>query len=97
MRRQPLALRQSKNPGTRGVILVMIELRTLLTRLRLRPTSHVRLSVATTGGPPPEPNVNLPHSVAEILTEHVTFQLESIDRMYLNVYIPELQYNTKAG
>ena len=51
-----------------------------------------RLSVASTGGPPTEPNVNLPHSVAEILTDHVTFQLESIDRMYLNVYIPELQY-----
>ena len=47
---------------------------------------------STTGGPPTEPNVNLPHSVAEILTDHVTFQLESIDRMYLNVYIPELQY-----
>jgi len=51
-----------------------------------------RLSVASTGGPPTEPNGNLPHSVAEILTDHVTFQLESIDRMYLNVYIPELQY-----
>ncbi|HZJ51685.1 MAG TPA: hypothetical protein VFF07_12785 [Actinomycetota bacterium] len=30
-------------------------------------------------------------SVAEILDEHVTFELESIDRMYLNVYIPRLQ------
>ena len=51
-----------------------------------------RLSVARTGGPPTEPNVNLPHSVAEILDNHVTFQLESIDRMYLNIYVPSLQY-----
>src|ERR1700730_2352454 len=36
--------------------------------------------------------MNLPHSVAEILKNHVTFQLESIDRMYLNVYVPALQY-----
>ena len=36
--------------------------------------------------------MNVAHSVAEILTDHVTFELESIDRMYLNVYIPELQY-----
>jgi hypothetical protein len=45
-----------------------------------------------TGGPPTEPNVNLSHSVADILQSHVTFQLESIDRMYLNVYVPSLQY-----
>jgi hypothetical protein len=45
-----------------------------------------------TGGPPTEPNVNLPHSVAEILQNHVTLQLESIDRMYLNLYVPSLQY-----
>jgi hypothetical protein len=51
-----------------------------------------RLSVARTGGPPTEPNVNLPHSVAEILDNHVTFQLESLDRMYLNIYVPSLQY-----
>jgi len=36
--------------------------------------------------------VNLSHSVAEILQNHVTFQLESIDRMYLNLYVPALQY-----
>ena len=36
--------------------------------------------------------MNLPHSVAEILKNHVTFQLESIDRLYLNVYVPALQY-----
>ncbi len=32
------------------------------------------------------------HSVAEILSEHVTLEVESIDRMYLNVYVPKLQY-----
>jgi hypothetical protein len=34
-------------------------------------------------------------SVAEILDDHVTFQLEAIDRMYLNAYVPSLQ--TGAG
>ena len=30
--------------------------------------------------------------VAEILRSHVTLELEGIDRMYLNVYVPSLQY-----
>jgi hypothetical protein len=30
-------------------------------------------------------------SVAEILDTHVTFELEAIDRMYLNAYVPSLQ------
>jgi hypothetical protein len=30
-------------------------------------------------------------SVAEILNDHVTFELEAIDRMYLNGYVPSLQ------
>jgi hypothetical protein len=34
-------------------------------------------------------------SVAEILRDHVTFELEAIDRMYLNAYVPSLQ--TGAG
>lgn len=34
-------------------------------------------------------------SAAEVLQEHVTFDLESIDRMYLNGYVPLLQ--TAAG
>jgi len=29
--------------------------------------------------------------VAEILNHHITFELECIDRMYLNVYVPALQ------
>ena len=35
--------------------------------------------------------MTLPRSVAEIVREHVTLELESIDRMYLNVYVPALQ------
>jgi hypothetical protein len=34
-------------------------------------------------------------NVAEILSNHVTFELEAIDRMYLNAYVPSLQ--TGAG
>ena len=34
-------------------------------------------------------------SVAEILDQHMTFELEAIDRMYLNAYVPSLQ--TGAG
>ena len=30
-------------------------------------------------------------SVASVISEHVVFELESIDRMYLNVYVPRLQ------
>ena len=30
-------------------------------------------------------------SVAEIMKEHVTYELESIDRLYLNGYVPGLQ------
>ncbi len=35
--------------------------------------------------------MSVPHSVATILREHVTLELESIDRLYLNVYVPQLQ------
>ena len=32
-----------------------------------------------------------PSSVADILTRHVTLEVEGIDRMYLNIYVPQLQ------
>ena len=35
--------------------------------------------------------MNLPKTVADVLREHVTLQVEGIDRMYLNVYVPQLQ------
>ena len=38
--------------------------------------------------------MSLPRSVAEILREHVTLQVEGIDRLYLNVYVPGLQYES---
>ena len=36
--------------------------------------------------------MNLARSVAEVLAEHVRFEVECIDRMYCNVYVPRLQY-----
>jgi len=36
--------------------------------------------------------MSVARTVAEILGEHVTLEVESIDRMYLNVYVPKLQY-----
>ena len=35
--------------------------------------------------------MSVPRSVAEVLADHVTLEVEGIDRMYLNVYIPGLQ------
>ncbi len=35
--------------------------------------------------------MTLPRTAADVLSDHVVFELESIDRMYLNVYVPELQ------
>jgi hypothetical protein len=31
-------------------------------------------------------------SVADVLTDHVTLEIESIDRMYCNLYVPQLQH-----
>ncbi|HEX6761070.1 MAG TPA: hypothetical protein VF086_22055 [Propionibacteriaceae bacterium] len=36
--------------------------------------------------------MTLPRTVAEVLADHVDFEVECIDRMYLNVYVPSLQY-----
>ncbi len=36
-------------------------------------------------------SVSQSQSVAHILRERVTLEVESIDRMYLNVYVPKLQ------
>ena len=35
--------------------------------------------------------MSLPHAVAQILRDRVTLTVESIDRLYLNVYVPKLQ------
>src|SRR5436190_10685673 len=39
----------------------------------------------------PEPPMSLPRTVANVIRDHVTLELECIDRMYLNVYQPSLQ------
>ena len=35
--------------------------------------------------------MSLPQTVATVLRDHVTLEVEGIDRMYLNVYVPQLQ------
>ena len=36
--------------------------------------------------------MSIPQSLAALLKDHVTLEVESIDRMYLNAYVPRLQY-----
>jgi hypothetical protein len=36
--------------------------------------------------------MSVPHTVADVLHDHVTLECESIDRMYLNLYVPQLQW-----
>jgi len=38
--------------------------------------------------------MTVPRSVAEMLDNHVVFELECIDRMYLNLYQPKLMYTS---
>jgi len=38
-----------------------------------------------------EPLMSIAQSVADVLKNHVTLEVEGIDRMYLNVYVPQLQ------
>jgi len=35
--------------------------------------------------------MTLPRSAADVLNDHVVFEVESIDRAYLNLYVPELR------
>jgi hypothetical protein len=35
--------------------------------------------------PDRSPSMTLPRTVADVLSDHVTFEVECIDRMYLNV------------
>src|SRR4029450_11048121 len=41
--------------------------------------------------PRSKPTMTLPRSVADVIAHHVVGELESIDRMYCNVYVPQLQ------
>src|SRR3954453_4397146 len=36
--------------------------------------------------------MTLPRSVADVLADHLVFEVECIDRMYCNVYVPQLQH-----
>jgi hypothetical protein len=36
--------------------------------------------------------MSIPQTVTDVLRAHVTLEVESIDRMYLNVYVPQLQH-----
>jgi hypothetical protein len=36
--------------------------------------------------------MTLPRSVADVLADHVVFEVECIDRLYCNVYVPQLQH-----
>jgi hypothetical protein len=37
--------------------------------------------------------MSLPRTAAEVLRDHVTLEVEGIDRMYLNVYVPRVQHD----
>src|SRR5262252_5206348 len=41
--------------------------------------------------------MTLPRSAADVLSGHVVFEVESIDRMYLNVWQPRLQHGAGAA
>ena len=41
--------------------------------------------------------MTVPRSVADVLADHVTLEVECIDRMYLNLYVPKLQYASGRG
>src|ERR1700752_81263 len=45
----------------------------------------------------PEPTMSIPRSVAQVIRDHVTLEVEGIDRMYLNVYQPKLQTEKQAA
>lgn len=36
--------------------------------------------------------MTLPRTVNDVVAEHAVFEIECIDRMYLNVYVPQLQH-----
>ena len=46
---------------------------------------------AMRGKPTGQSKPGTPQSVAEVLRDHVVLELEGIDRMYLNVYVPVVQ------
>jgi hypothetical protein len=64
---------------------------------RDRRTGRVYVTVVTVGwpagrAPDPEPIMTVARSIGDVLNNHVRFEVECIDRMYPNVYVPGLQY-----
>lgn len=56
--------------------------------LQAAPANEIATEVAVDPEGPesyPEPELSLPQSIAEILNQHLTFELECIDRMYRRV------------
>src|SRR3979409_2403661 len=41
--------------------------------------------------------MSIPRSVADVIRDHVTLQVEGLDRLYLNVYQPKLQSEKQAA
>ena len=60
---------------------------------RHSPAVHetVKRLVAMNGPDRLEPIMSLPLSVADVLREHVVFEIECVDHLYLNVFQPALQ------
>src|SRR5664280_1485638 len=58
--------------------------------------NRVELLVGLLAPVRPEPMMTLPRTVADVLSDHVTFEVECIDRMYLNVWVPRLDWPTAA-
>ena len=56
-------------------------------RIVLTASGRLAMNGPTTNEAP----MSLPRTVSSVLNNHVTLEVESIDRMYLNVYVPTLQ------
>src|SRR5438132_121249 len=74
--------------GSRGNASGCGHTRSTVHRLQMGPRCG---RVAPESSPQPEDTMSVAQSVTHILRERVTLTVESIDRMYLNVYVPKLQ------
>jgi hypothetical protein len=63
-----------------------------VTGVRVRCMNRFERLVGLLAARRPEPTMTVARSVADILDDHVVFEVESIDRMYLNVWQPRLAY-----
>src|SRR5512132_3534696 len=61
---------------------------------RAGPVSAQRAAVGWPAGRPSDrsPAMTVARSVADVLTDHVVFEIECIDRIYCNVHVPQLQH-----